>query len=417
MGQLFYSLGILASSDVVEKTPTDFGTGYVGQAAIATKKIFTESKGKVLFIDEAYLFDPAQGSGSGYGKEAVHEMVGLLTSPEFNGKMVVILAGYEDKMDIMLKINDGLRRRFTEKVIFERFSLRDCETILSSELARRKLDLEPGVESLFPKYLKEVIDHYGPNFSNAGDVIALVDDIFNASSLKFLKEGTGDVNESVLRHAVDTMKSRAPKSHASLAPRDPRFAFAGSNQAPPPPSVTSTSTTTSSSSSTSAPDTKDHDEHDHAGHGGPSGPRVAKRDAGVSDEDWIQLEAAKKIYYAEGERLEKERIRLEEEARELQRQLEEARRKAEEQRQLAIKAAQDEALRLQAEAARQAALAQQNAILQAQQRQAAMLSQVQQQQQQRVEEQRKFRGRCPAGFDWIPIGGGRYRCAGGSHMS
>lgn len=92
MGKLFKTFGLLSSSEVVEKQPKDFETGFVGQSGGRTEQIMDEAKGKVLFIDEAYGFDPAQG-GNQFRKEAVDTLVAAMTRPEYNGKMVIILAG------------------------------------------------------------------------------------------------------------------------------------------------------------------------------------------------------------------------------------------------------------------------------------------------------------------------------------
>lgn len=54
MGKLFFSLGLLPTSDVVETTAAEFSTGYVGQAGSKTSDILMKARGKVLFIDEAY---------------------------------------------------------------------------------------------------------------------------------------------------------------------------------------------------------------------------------------------------------------------------------------------------------------------------------------------------------------------------
>ena len=62
----------------------------------------------MLFIDEAYQLNPARGGS--YMTEAVDELVKGLTSPEFQGRVLVVLAGYERDIDEMLAVNTGLRR-------------------------------------------------------------------------------------------------------------------------------------------------------------------------------------------------------------------------------------------------------------------------------------------------------------------
>jgi len=58
---LFASLGVLPTCEVVERTASDFTTGFVGQSSLKTREIFSASLGKVLFIDEAYRLNPSSG--------------------------------------------------------------------------------------------------------------------------------------------------------------------------------------------------------------------------------------------------------------------------------------------------------------------------------------------------------------------
>ena len=64
-------------------------------------------------------------------------MVQLLTEPKFQGKMVVILAGYETQIDELLQVNPGLRSRFSEKLNFPDFTAADACGLLLLELGRQ----------------------------------------------------------------------------------------------------------------------------------------------------------------------------------------------------------------------------------------------------------------------------------------
>lgn len=93
MGTLFHRLGLLPSDDVKQHSASDFCTGFVGQAASKTRKLFEAALGGILFIDEAYRLHPKHSAGGGFMQEVVDEIVNLLTEPAFQGKMVVIFAG------------------------------------------------------------------------------------------------------------------------------------------------------------------------------------------------------------------------------------------------------------------------------------------------------------------------------------
>ena len=98
------------------------------------------AKGKVLFIDEAYQLNPTKGGQ--FMQEAVDTLVQELTSKELKNKLVVILAGYEQEIDIMLQsTNPGLRSRFSKKLSFEPFTPELVESILRKSLAKHELVL------------------------------------------------------------------------------------------------------------------------------------------------------------------------------------------------------------------------------------------------------------------------------------
>ena len=141
MGQLFHSFGLLPTADVVEISVADLTTGYAGQASKAATKVLNGARGKVLFIDEAYQLNPA--AGGVYMQEVVDAMTQALTSEELLGQVVVILAGYEAPLDDMLDANQGLRSRFTEKLLFRDFPI---ETV--QQLLRKEIENDFGVENM-----------------------------------------------------------------------------------------------------------------------------------------------------------------------------------------------------------------------------------------------------------------------------
>ena len=135
IAQVYYDMGFLAAAEVVECTVTDLIGSYLGQTGPKTIKALERGLGKVLFIDEAYrLAESASGSGGGYAREAISELVDQLTKPKFMGKIIVILAGYEDEMNALLAMNPGLASRFSEEVHFKLISPGGCLTVLQTKL-------------------------------------------------------------------------------------------------------------------------------------------------------------------------------------------------------------------------------------------------------------------------------------------
>ncbi|KAF4126145.1 AAA+-type ATPase, SpoVK/Ycf46/Vps4 family [Geosmithia morbida] len=148
MGEFYRNLGLLPTSKVVEMSATDMVGLYVGNTGPKTRDLLEKSLGKVLIIDEAYMLAESQ-SGSGaseFTKEAIAELVYCLTKPEFERKLVVILAGNEKEMDKLLDGNPGLRSRFSTHITFPSLSTWQYLEQLRRYLRRVGIVMEPTAE-------------------------------------------------------------------------------------------------------------------------------------------------------------------------------------------------------------------------------------------------------------------------------
>ncbi|KAK6344622.1 hypothetical protein TWF718_006580 [Orbilia javanica] len=140
MGQIFYNMGFLASSEVVECSASDLVAEYVGQTPHKTRKKLEQGLGKVLFIDEAYRLQHNQ-----YGLEASNEIVDAVTKPKYMGNLVIILAGYDEGMDELLTVNVGLASRFSEVIQFPDVDYHTAIEIVKTEVKKAQVDI-PSLE-------------------------------------------------------------------------------------------------------------------------------------------------------------------------------------------------------------------------------------------------------------------------------
>lgn len=217
IGQVYKSLGLLASDDVVECSAKDMVAGYVGQTAQKVADLMQRAAGKVLFIDEAYAL--AQGS---FAKEAIDELVAGLTKPEYQSKMIVVMAGYEQDMDELLAVNAGLASRFETRVKFQSLKANACWALLQSKMKAEDVEIpallarqELGIAIAF-KRLSET-----PAFGSARDVglIAreLVGQAYEALGVEGSDLSVPSVDgETILRTIEKLIKSRTPTPRLSI---------------------------------------------------------------------------------------------------------------------------------------------------------------------------------------------------------
>jgi len=256
MGRMFKALGLLPGEELVEAKASDLITGYAGQAGKCTREILRKSLGGVLFIDEAYQMDPSRGGT--YMTEAVDELVGALTEEEFKGKLLVILAGYSDDMENMLKTNPGLKSRFSERVYFEGFHAEAVAELLVAELKKADVPLEENDSDALLTLSQRLIDESGSSFGNGRDCVTWAQYVYKAVAKRFSQQSkrigaTVSMNSTLndvkraLEQILDSRRSRTGGQSCAVVDRsESREATAQAlqRQDPPPPIKIALSTKT-----------------------------------------------------------------------------------------------------------------------------------------------------------------------------
>ncbi|KAK3374612.1 P-loop containing nucleoside triphosphate hydrolase protein [Podospora didyma] len=130
MGKIFYEMGFLSTTEVVECTATDLIGQYIGQTAPKARRQLEQGLGKVLVIDDA----PRLAHGTHFAPEAVDELVHFLSRPNHAGRIVVILAGDTDGMHLLMSKKLALSALFPEEVVFDNLPSEDCIALLLREI-------------------------------------------------------------------------------------------------------------------------------------------------------------------------------------------------------------------------------------------------------------------------------------------
>jgi SpoVK/Ycf46/Vps4 family AAA+-type ATPase len=166
VAKIYGCLGLLTKGQLVEVDRSGLVGGFVGQTATKTKKVIEQAKGGVLFIDEAYAL--AKESENDFGSEAIEV---ILKSMEDNrADLIVIAAGYTDRMATFLGSNPGLRSRFPKVIVFPDYAIDELEEIFLRETERTRYEVDSKARSFLRQELERLWQNRGVDFANARDV-------------------------------------------------------------------------------------------------------------------------------------------------------------------------------------------------------------------------------------------------------
>lgn len=355
MAKILHDMGILSTGTLVETTGQSLTAEYVGQTKKKVEEKLGEARGGVLFIDEAY--DLGHGP---FGRDAINSLVAAMTSPTYKG-LVIIIAGYPKDMDQMLNCNEGLKSRFTRTFSFEDWLSEDCITFFLDKAERENFSkFSDSVIEIAKKGFEQLRGL--PGWGNGRDVMKIWKDCLVARSNRVVDhpEMEKTITEGDVEQAFNRIiAARKPPTGPLLSqPPSKDIDWSKLVQLAEPSSAPKMET----SFKIASKEANREAEQKVFFVDNKSGPMITKhlpqveandgRDAGVSDEDWAELEKAKEAY---------------------------------KQRMIKIRAEMDES-------ARQEEIRKQQAI------------------------QEKIRQicLCPAGFQWFKMSNG-WRCGGGSH--
>ena len=379
MGKLYYDMGFLSTVEVVDCSATDLIGQHVGQTGPKVQQLLDKALGRVLFIDEAYRL----GEGH-FAKEAVDELVDCVTKPKYQGKMIIILAGYDEDINRLLTVNPGMSSRFPEVVDFASLKPMDCMALLvlrlsqqGKEMVNSSLDIS-RLENPSDSLIGNLLDAFKTlasldGWANARDVETLAKSVFG-HCIKNAQKGQQVlvIDETMVQNQLsDMLKERTKRAQArSRSSKQPDLEDLMRTLDPPLPASRQSQTATATATAENHDDDDDDDEPEPLPPQNPSRLNHVCRDAGVSDEDWEQLQRDKQ---AEKEREKQfQQLKAKSKAKDL---TEEARRRI-----------LEELLR--------------------------------EEEERKKEEERKQKlkamGRCPAGYEWIKQSGG-YTCSAGGH--
>ncbi|MBI4695333.1 MAG: CbbX protein [Gammaproteobacteria bacterium] len=165
MAEILHRLGYVRKGHLVAVTRDDLVGQYIGHTAPKTREVLNKAMGGVLFIDEAYyLYRPENERD--YGQEAIEILLQVMENQRDD--LVVILAGYKDRMDTFFASNPGLSSRIAHHLDFPDYAHGELLAIGDRMLADMSYRFGEGARATFGEYLTRRLER--PHFANARSV-------------------------------------------------------------------------------------------------------------------------------------------------------------------------------------------------------------------------------------------------------
>lgn len=170
MADILYKLGYIRKGHLITVTRDDLVGQYIGHTAPKTKEVLKRAMGGVLFIDEAYyLYKP--DNERDYGAEAIEILLQVMENQRED--LVVIFAGYKDRMDSFYESNPGLSSRVANHIDFPDYTPDELLQIARLMLEEQQYRLTQEAEQLLLEYIQRRKDL--PLFANARTITNAID--------------------------------------------------------------------------------------------------------------------------------------------------------------------------------------------------------------------------------------------------
>ncbi|MCB1520415.1 MAG: CbbX protein [Hyphomicrobiaceae bacterium] len=205
MAGLLHRLGYVRKGHLVSVTRDDLVGQYIGHTAPKTKDVLKRALGGVLFIDEAYyLYRP--DNERDYGQEAIEILLQVMENNRDD--LVVILAGYADRMDKFFTSNPGFRSRIAHHIDFPDYEDGELLSIAGNMLGSQNYMFDDAAAKAFAEYI--TMRRSQPHFANARSIRNALDRARLRQANRLFESATGPVDAKALStiSEVDIRKSR-----------------------------------------------------------------------------------------------------------------------------------------------------------------------------------------------------------------
>jgi probable Rubsico expression protein CbbX len=205
MAGILHALGYVRKGHLVAATRDDLVGQFIGHTAPKTKEVLKRAMGGVLFIDEAYFLYRPENERD-YGQEAIEILLQVMENQRDD--LVVILAGYRDRMERFFQSNPGMSSRIAHHVDFPDYTPEELLQIAGLMLEKMQYRLSPEGEAALVEYL--ALRRAQPNFANARSIRNALDRARLRQASRLVAEPAGSLTREALMsiEASDVRASR-----------------------------------------------------------------------------------------------------------------------------------------------------------------------------------------------------------------
>merc|ERR1712003_557528 len=200
MGQLLQKMGYVRQGHVVVATRDDLVGQYVGHTAPKTKEVIKKAMGGVLLIDEAYYLYNASNDRD-YGQESIEILLNVMENNKED--LVVVFAGYKDRMETFFSFIPGLNSRVGNHIDFPNYETDELVDIASVMANKMQYDLPDASKVKFKEFIEERKTR--PFFSNARTVRNAMDRARMNASIRLYEVGMKTEDGMVPADALNTL--------------------------------------------------------------------------------------------------------------------------------------------------------------------------------------------------------------------
>ena len=184
LASIYKALGILSKGHLVETERSGLVAGYLGQTAIKVQEIVSTALGGVLFIDEAYAL--VERADDSFGQEAIDTLLKLME--DHRDDLIVVVAGYTEKMTKFLSSNPGMKSRFNKYITFEDYSPDELVEIFEQFCSKAVFRLTPAAKEKLEALIRVLHEGRDETFGNGRLARNLFEAAINKQATRIVAE-------------------------------------------------------------------------------------------------------------------------------------------------------------------------------------------------------------------------------------